>query len=111
MLYLGQNKNVKANGVETAVEKNIDNDSKHPDVTIIVSGPDSEVDENEQPDTEVGESEKDPMVPVIKEDHSNNIEEHKKENGDSGKQGGLGDRESKLLEEMEKYLESNNVPP
>ena len=106
LLYLGAKKDAKANGVENQGETTPDRETKVPnDVRVTVT--DSVVKNTEQ--SEVVESEEDPMLPVKEKDSENAISDDNKQRTD-GLDKGLGDRESTLLEEMEKYLESNNVP-
>lgn len=54
------------------------------------------------------QSEREPMLPEAKNKDTNEVKPSEGE--DKTDSAGLGKRESSLLEEMEKYLESNNVP-
>ena len=107
LLYLGAKKDAKANGVDRHGEKIPDGETKVPeDFRVTVDDSDSVVKNNDEPnEMEVVESEKDPMLPVGEKDNRNAISDENKQ-----ETVGLSDRESTLLEEMEKYLESNNVP-
>ena len=111
LLYLGARKDAKANGVDSHGEKIPDGETKVPqDVRVTVDDSDSVVKNTDEPsEREVIDSEKDPMLPVGEKDNRNANSDENSQETDSAP-GKLSDRESTLLEEMEKYLESNNVP-
>ena len=109
LLYLGARKGIKANGVDSHEERIPDGESKVPN-DVRVDDSDSVVKHTDnQGEAGLGESEKDPMLPEGETDNRNDVSDKNKKQETDGKPGGLSDRESTLLEEMEKYLDSNNV--
>ena len=102
LLYLGANKSRQENGVENPGNRNVN--SKHPADENQNTGDDIDTAELEN------NLESEPMLPAEKKQDDSNRKSSPNVKVQSGEDDGLDKRESSLLEEMTKYLESNNVP-